>query len=48
MSRTEASGALYIKLGEAGKYEADCIEKDQTLRLGYEGTPHDNGLHKRA
>jgi len=40
MSRIEASKALYIKLGEGGKYEVNCIERDQTLRLGYEGAPH--------
>ena len=27
---------LFIKLGERGKYEKDCIEKSQTLRLGYQ------------
>ena len=40
MSRIEASKALYIKLGESGKYERGCIEAHQTLRLGYEGAPH--------
>lgn len=31
---------LFIKLGEGGKYEKDCIEKSQTLRLGYQETEH--------
>jgi 5-methylcytosine-specific restriction endonuclease McrA len=26
---------MYIKLGRGGKYEEECIEKMQTLRLGY-------------
>jgi hypothetical protein len=33
--------ALCIKLGEHGKWERDCIQKTQTLRLGYEEVPHD-------
>jgi hypothetical protein len=31
---------LYIKLGEGGIFEKDCIEKDQTLRLSYGGVDH--------
>ncbi|MFP9116647.1 restriction endonuclease [Flavobacterium sp. RNTU_13] len=31
---------LFIKLGEGGKYEKDCIEKSQTLRLGYQESNH--------
>ena len=31
---------LFIKLGEGGRYEMDCIEKDQTLRIGYRAVDH--------
>lgn len=31
----------FIKLGEKGKWEKECIEKN-TLRLGYESTHHDD------
>jgi len=33
--------ALYIKLGNHGEWESDCILKDQTLRLGYNEADHD-------
>ncbi len=32
---------LYIKLGEGGRWEKDCITKDNNLRLGYVEAPHD-------
>lgn len=32
--------ALFIKLGEHGKWEEDCIEKSGTLRLGFNAAPH--------
>ncbi|MFP9113126.1 hypothetical protein ACLI1A_04245 [Flavobacterium sp. RHBU_3] len=32
---------LFIKLGEGGKYEKDCIENSQTLRLGYQESNHE-------
>ncbi len=35
------SKGLYIKLGEGGCWESDCIERDQTLQLGYREVPHD-------
>jgi hypothetical protein len=41
MTKIEATKVLFIKLGEGGKYEKDCIEKDQTLRLGYSRVPHE-------
>jgi hypothetical protein len=34
------TGALYIKLGEGGKWERECIEEQQTLRIGFEEVPH--------
>jgi len=33
--------ALYIKLGEGGKWERECLEEAQTLRLDYRNVPHD-------
>ena len=40
MKPIKASTALYIKLGVGGEWERDCIERDQTLRLGYREIPH--------
>jgi len=40
MAEIDASNALYIKLGESGMWEADCI-RDGTLRLGYDDLPHE-------
>ena len=40
MAKIKATKVLFIKLGEGGKYETDCIEKDQTLRLGYREVDH--------
>lgn len=34
----------YIKLGENGEWEEDCIFKDQTLRLGYQSSQHQESL----
>jgi len=36
--------ALYIKLGEAGKWEEECITKEQTVRFGYGETSHEDCL----
>ncbi len=41
MTKIEATKVLFIKLGEGGMYEKECIEKDQTLRLGYSKVPHE-------
>lgn len=38
--------ALYIKLGERGKWEHDCVQRSQTLRLGYQEVPHDLCLNR--
>lgn len=35
MTKIIADKVLFIKLGQGGKYETDCIEKHNTLRLGY-------------
>ena len=34
------TAARYIKLGEGGKWERECIEEQQTLRIGFEEVPH--------
>lgn len=34
----------YIKLGNGGKWERSCIEREQTLRLGYESPYHQESL----
>jgi hypothetical protein len=41
MKSISPSKALYIKLGEGGKYESDCIEKEQTLRISYRKISHE-------
>lgn len=38
--KVEAKNTRYIKLGEKGKWEAECIAGG-TLRFGYHETPHD-------
>jgi len=40
MAKIKPKKVLFIKLGEGGKYEQDCIEKNQTLRLGYREIDH--------
>lgn len=37
----KANEALYIKLGNNGLWERNCIERAQTLRLGYQEIPHE-------
>lgn len=39
--------ALYIKLGDEGKWEEECIYKTQTLRFGYIETSHEDCLARR-
>ena len=41
IEHTKPSEALYIKLGRGGKYERECIERDQTFRLGYNEISHE-------
>ncbi|WP_149276462.1 restriction endonuclease [Pareuzebyella sediminis] len=41
VKRIKAKKVIFIKLGPGGEYEADCIEKSQTLRLGYKNVDHD-------
>lgn len=40
MPKLKPKRMLFIKLGEGGKFEEGCIEKDQTLRLGYRAVDH--------
>lgn len=40
MRPVKATKAFFIKLGERGKWEAECF-RDGTLRLGYLDQPHD-------
>jgi hypothetical protein len=46
MNKIKTTRVLFIKLGGAGKYEKDCIEKDQTLRLGYGEVDHQLCINK--
>ena len=51
MEKIKAKKVLFIKLGRGGKFEKDCIEKEQTLRLGYNEIDHElciNGLWKEV
>jgi hypothetical protein len=41
MEEIKADSALYIKLGTKGLWEQECIERAQTLRLGYDEIPHE-------
>src|SRR3990167_7875989 len=36
-----AETVLYIKLGEGGKWEQECIEQHHILHLGYNEVPHE-------
>ncbi len=40
MTKLKANKVLFIKLGEGGKYETDCITKENTLRLDYREVEH--------
>lgn len=40
MTKIKPQKVLFIKLGEGGKYEKDCIEKYQVLRLSYYEVAH--------
>jgi hypothetical protein len=41
----KASNALFIKLGEAGNWEKDCIEIDNTIRLGFHNPHHEECIN---
>lgn len=40
MKKIKANKVLFIKLGQSGKFEKECIEINQTLRLGYREVDH--------
>jgi len=40
MNRIKADKVLFIKLGQGGEYETNCILNDQNLRLGYRDIDH--------
>ena len=40
MKEIKPSKAFFIKLGSGGRFESDCIEHDQTIRLGFNETDH--------
>lgn len=44
MPRISPIAVRYIKLGEGGMWERDCIERDNTIRLGYESPFHRSSL----
>src|SRR2546422_8552327 len=41
MKAIRPARAQFIKLGRGGGWERDCLERDQTLRIGFAGVPHD-------
>lgn len=45
MSKIQASKVLFIKLGQGGKFEEECIKKN-TLRLGYREVEHQYCINK--
>ena len=40
MKKIKANKVLFIKLGQGGKFEKECIENNHTLRLGYREVEH--------
>lgn len=41
----KASNALFIKLGEGGNWEKDCIENENTIRLGFHNPHHEECIN---
>ena len=41
MKMINPKSVYYIKLGKNGEWEKDCLEVSQTIRLGYNETPHE-------
>jgi len=42
MEKISPSMVLFIKLGSAGAWEEECIEKEQTIRIGFNEFEHDD------
>ena len=47
MNRIKADKVLFIKLGQGGEYETDCIINNQTLRLEYKDVDHDLCINRK-
>jgi hypothetical protein len=47
MEKIKVNKVLYIKLGQGGEFEQECIEKLQTLRLGYREVDHQLCLDRK-
>ena len=41
MEKVKANKVLFIKLGEKGEFEKECITKNQTLRLSFHEVDHE-------
>ncbi len=41
MKAINPQAAYFIKLGSGGRWEQDCLQKSQTIRLGFDDTDHD-------
>ena len=41
MREIRPARGLYIKLGSGGRWERDCLEREQSLRVGFATVPHD-------
>lgn len=46
MDEFSPTAVRFIKLGEKGKWEKQCIEQDGTIRLGYESRQHQESLNR--
>lgn len=44
MNKINPREIRFIKLGRSGQWEKECIEKDSTIRLGYESPYHENSM----
>jgi len=47
MTTHNPDNILYIKLGEEGKYEKECIEKNNTIKIGYREINHELCISKK-
>ena len=41
MNKIKANKVLFIKLGQGGEYEKECIEEKNILKLGYIEVDHE-------
>jgi len=47
MEKITPKKILFVKLGMGGMFEADCLEKEQTIRLDYKGVDHTLCIQKK-